>query len=344
MSFLIDLVLFGLAWYIGLLFGSSVTMIGCCVFCAFPLIRKIDDKYDSVDLKGLKSTYRQSIMLHGTLLAGASFLVSKLLPVIMQRGFFFSLVFTVLIGFRQWGVNDANLADFLKIYLQYVKPDMKGFGYLALLEALERIPSDNEETEEDENEVAKELREKKLAKNILCILTAFLLFVIGYAFSGEAETTTARNNVAVQTNTVITTEPAEIHESLLEWPRAKTGIFSTTLKDDCIAPFKLTAKSDTDCYCVLERTSGQNGAIKFFARKGENIEFDVPLGTYRLYFSTGDGTWYGRTYLFGYDGNYYMVNATFEFKESSTEYTGWEIDLNNADGSNCYIIDYEAMP
>lgn len=330
MSFFIDLALFGAAWYIGSFFASSITMIGCCLFCAFPLIRKIKHRTDCFNISAMKMMYQQSVVMHSTILAMAFYLVITLLPEPMQTGFFGSIIFTVLIGFKSWGRNVDNVDDFVKNIVNYIRPNMDSEAFLALQDALTTKPITPAE---------KDRKDKRVAKMILSAMAAFLLFVMALVFEGGANPTTD-----TQPQTLKAIETTVPQESFVEYKRPQTEKISTTMHEDCLAPFRLIAKSNADCYCVLKRTNGIPGTIKFFVRKGESIEFDVPLGTYRLYYATGNGKWYGRVHLFGYEGKYYEINGDFEFPSSSGEYAGWEADLNSADESNCYVIGYGDMP
>lgn len=337
MSFFIDLALFGAAWYIGSFFASSITMIGCCLFCAFPLIRKIKHRTDCFNIPAMKLMYQQSVVIHLTVLAMASYLVFTLLPEPMQTGFFGSLIFTILIGFKSWGRNVDNVDDFVKNLVNYIKPGMETEGFQALQDALTRNPITPEE---------KDQREKKVAKYLLGGIATFLIFVSFFVFGGSSDAATSKN-VAVQTQT-IATEPTQARRSLVVQDRPKTSKLSMTVTGTFCYPFRVTGKSNQDCYCALQRkvpgTSTVSGTVKFFVRKGETLDFDVPLGTYKLYFSTGNGTWYGVTDLFGENGHYFEINDELEFPASPGEYNGWEIYLDEADGSNCCIIDYEEMP
>lgn len=73
MEFLFDMLKFGGAWFVGnLLFSTSVTIIGCCLFCAFPLLRDLKPYSDYIDVRRAKRLYRGSVLLHLFILAAAS--------------------------------------------------------------------------------------------------------------------------------------------------------------------------------------------------------------------------------------------------------------------------------
>lgn len=137
MEFLFDMLKFGGAWFVGnLLFSTSVTIIGCCLFCAFPLLRDLKPYSDYIDVRRAKRLYRGSVLLHLFILAAASWAVVTFTPAMMQYGFFFSLIFTILIGMGKWGRNEANIDDFINIIQKYIVPGKDDEAFRALTKVL----------------------------------------------------------------------------------------------------------------------------------------------------------------------------------------------------------------
>lgn len=122
MEFLFDALKFGVAWFVGNLFAASITMIGCCLFCGLPILKDLKPYSDCIFIRKAREMYLRSISLHVVIIAAASWAVIRFAPEIMQYGFFFSFVFTVIIGFRQWGKNDSNVADFMSTIRKYYAP------------------------------------------------------------------------------------------------------------------------------------------------------------------------------------------------------------------------------
>ena len=122
MEFLFDALKFGAAWFVGNLFATSITMIGCCLFCGLPILKGLKPYSDCIFVRKAREMYLRSISLHVVIIAAASWAVIRFAPEIMQYGFFFSFVFTVIIGFRQWGKNDSNVADFMANIRKYYAP------------------------------------------------------------------------------------------------------------------------------------------------------------------------------------------------------------------------------
>lgn len=177
---------------------------------------------------------------------------------------------------------------------------------------------------------------------IIGVLIAVILYAwqVGFAMN-HASVDDAADTTISETSPTTVVYPPDYGTS--QFKRPLTEEFSYNVSGERVAPFSLKGKQEEDCFCVLKRTSGAGGSIRFFVRKGENIDFTIPLGTYKLYFATGP-IWYGREDLFGPGGKYYEVNTIFVFKSEGEEYNGWEVDLINADESNCNIISWEAMP
>lgn len=111
MEYLIYMGEFAIAWFVGNLFSTSITTIGCCLFCGLPIAQKLKPYSDCIDVKYVKSTYICSILLHTTVIAVVSWAVVTYAPSMMQYGFFFSYAFTVLIGYRAWGRNEQNISE-----------------------------------------------------------------------------------------------------------------------------------------------------------------------------------------------------------------------------------------
>lgn len=109
---------FGIAWFVGNFIAGSITQIGCCLFCSFPLIKRIEQFDDLFDIRSIKKLFRGTVILHSIILIVSSVAVVLLAPKMCQYGFFFSFVFMTLIGCGKWGINEQNTIDFLKIVLK----------------------------------------------------------------------------------------------------------------------------------------------------------------------------------------------------------------------------------
>ena len=100
------------------------------------------------------------------------------------------------------------------------------------------------------------------------------------------------------------------------------------------APFKIqTTTTDDNIYYVLLANDLDNIIISFIVEGGNNVELNVPLGTYKLYYAYGD-TWYGTEYLFGLSTKYVTSDEKLKFYDDGTYYNGHTITLYKVTNGN----------
>lgn len=138
MDFLFNALKFAAAWLVGNLFSISITMIGCCVFCALPILKDLEPYSDCIDVEKARRPYIRSIILHAIVLTCASWAVSTFAPTIMKYGFFFSFAFTTLIGCGKWGKNDQNVSEVIDKLRRYVLPGKDEEAFQSLTKVLRR--------------------------------------------------------------------------------------------------------------------------------------------------------------------------------------------------------------
>lgn len=114
--------------------------------------------------------------------------------------------------------------------------------------------------------------------------------------------------------------------SITPRPLPATGFVLSDNGTQGVAPFSVET-AGTQNYCVkLKSTNSGEDAVFFFVRGGDTAEIDVPLGTYELYYATGEH-WYGTDLLFGAETVYYKADDTFHFYESNDTVNGWTVTL-----------------
>lgn len=138
MAFLFNVLKFIAAWLVGILFSVSITMIGCCVFCALPILKDLKPYSGCIDVKRARRSYIRSIILHAVILACASWAVSTFAPTIMKYGFFLSFAFTALAGCGRWGRNEQNVSEVVNKLQKYVLPGKDDEVFQALVKVLYR--------------------------------------------------------------------------------------------------------------------------------------------------------------------------------------------------------------
>lgn len=120
---------------------------------------------------------------------------------------------------------------------------------------------------------------------------------------------------------------------------ANGTIFETSLYEG-LAPFEVNAPIDFDCYVYLHCVDvyyGSNRDISFYVRKGMSFELLVPLGTYELYYATGDG-WVSSDardkMVFGNDTTWNVSNDIFYFTDDDNSYNGYTVTLYSVYNGN----------
>lgn len=137
MEFFLNVLKFGVSWFAGTLLSTSITIIGCCLFCGLPILKELNPHADCINVGKARGMYLTSIFLHSAIIALASFAVVSFAPKIMCYGFFFSLAFTVIIGCRKWGRNYANISDFIATIQKYFVPGKEQMAKEAVISVLD---------------------------------------------------------------------------------------------------------------------------------------------------------------------------------------------------------------
>jgi hypothetical protein len=103
---------------------------------------------------------------------------------------------------------------------------------------------------------------------------------------------------------------------------------------DTTAPLKITTRDSDGNYVVkvLDWNSGEFVAT-YFIRRGSTLSIELPLGSYKLKFASGD-KWYGMKYLFGPTTAYSYVPDKMEFYISGDYAQGHRLELIPQVGGN----------
>lgn len=112
------------------------------------------------------------------------------------------------------------------------------------------------------------------------------------------------------------------------------------------APFKITVPGDYCYYYIMlqDTVTGQT-AITAYIYGGNTIEFDVPYGTYELFYCCGD-YWYGEKNKFGINGCYYTTDEIFKFYSDDSYAYGNTVSLFSTYNGNMdeVPVSYSAFP
>lgn len=130
------------------------------------------------------------------------------------------------------------------------------------------------------------------------------------------------------------TEAEETTQAYDEIPTYNGEIIIDQYPNSRYAPFKIqTTTTDDNIYYVLLANDLDNIIISFIVEGGNNVELNVPLGTYKLYYAYGD-TWYGTEYLFGLSTKYVTSDEKLKFYDDGTYYNGHTITLYKVTNGN----------
>lgn len=106
-----------------------------------------------------------------------------------------------------------------------------------------------------------------------------------------------------------------------------------------LAPLEVNAPTDSDCYVYLHdlKASGTTHDIGFYVREDMSCEILVPLGTYEMYFATGD-TWVSanadNNMVFGDDTVWNVSEDIFYFTDEEYYYSGYTVTLYSVYNGN----------
>lgn len=114
------------------------------------------------------------------------------------------------------------------------------------------------------------------------------------------------------------------------------GIYQRFTNAEAIAPFRIVTPTGQESYYVklVDAFTG-TPAMSFYIFGGQSFETEVPLGTYRVKYATGE-TWCGENYLFGSSTRYSETDKTFEFSVQGNQISGYTVELIRQRGGNLH--------
>lgn len=127
MDFLKDCALVVIGWLGGALFSTSLSIVGCCIFSGFPLLKLTSQLGGDAafNVHRIKHNYVFATVFHSVLFTCVCFLVYKFVPYMMKFGFLLNVAFAIISGIKAWGINEANLSDFHRTLRKNVIPGME---------------------------------------------------------------------------------------------------------------------------------------------------------------------------------------------------------------------------
>ncbi|MBO6047101.1 MAG: hypothetical protein J6P61_05025 [Erysipelotrichaceae bacterium] len=106
----------------------------------------------------------------------------------------------------------------------------------------------------------------------------------------------------------------------------KNGTMLKSPSGSRVAPLKVEAGSSQNVYIYFKNKKTPSNSFAFYLKKGKSKTMNVPLGTYTVYYATGQ-TWYGKKHLFGKATVRSKLNTKLKFYISGNRYMGHSLKL-----------------
>ena len=169
------------------------------------------------------------------------------------------------------------------------------------------------------------------------LISVFIAFMIWTCFDVGSETVTKK------------TSP-EIEQSLTPVAFSHGKVICAPLLGTSVAPLSIKTTVGKNYYIVLkpaDSVAEHSGGVSFLVEGGKNIEKDVPLGKYEIFYACGD-TWYGAEHLFGSETMRYRCEDVFDFTEDENGVYGWTLTLyavsnGNLDTESVSDVDFPSV-
>lgn len=102
---------------------------------------------------------------------------------------------------------------------------------------------------------------------------------------------------------------------------------------ECVAPVTIHAPAGESVYVYFKCSSDSRCDFSMLVKAGTTCEVDAPIGTYKMYYASGD-VWYGKEYKFGENTQYYTSPDIFTFYFSGDYVYGTELTLYKVANGN----------
>ena len=189
---------------------------------------------------------------------------------------------------------------------------------------------------------------RKSGKGLMFLL--LILLVAGFIYISQInKTTPTRNDYSATTVTVTatpTTKPTATPVPVI----VKNGEILISPDYEQVCPFTVEGSSTSDYYIYLkyqkapvsskEKRTQKSGArvpyeedIAVYLKAGAKVNIDVPIGVYKLYYSTGQ-VFYGTEKLFGEGSRYYSSDDLLSFYADGEYYQGHTLTLYTVANGN----------
>lgn len=132
-------------------------------------------------------------------------------------------------------------------------------------------------------------------------------------------------------NSYVEPEQPAFSEPVL--PTPTSGSIRRFTGAEGVAPLEIRTNSGSNYLVRLEDISTGADVLDVFVRGGSVTSIEVPLGTYRLKYASGN-TWYGYEHYFGPTTGYNQADSDFRFYEDGNRVSGYTVTLYQVQNGN----------
>lgn len=111
-----------------------------------------------------------------------------------------------------------------------------------------------------------------------------------------------------------------------EQPLPNHGKITWYSAGDPVAPLEIKSSLGSHYLVKLSDYNSGKDVLSVFVHGGSTATFDVPLGTYRIKYASGE-RWYGPEHLFGPETAYSKADSSFDFQVIGNHVSGYTLTL-----------------
>jgi len=174
-------------------------------------------------------------------------------------------------------------------------------------------------------------QQKKKSGNVGCLIWIIIIIIgiIAMVSDGGGSSSSSSGS---KTSTPSYSQPSQSYTPV----SVSNGQSFKTPSGDCPCQISIKTSSGSNYYVYMEDQVGNND-LSFYIVGGNTVTKNIPLGTYKLYYCSGN-TWYGTTHKFGDNTIACTSDDLFKFSSSISGnyiyYDTWEVTLYKVSNGN----------
>lgn len=129
-------------------------------------------------------------------------------------------------------------------------------------------------------------------------------------------------------------DPEALPPGIVKAVPVEPGVILLNTKEEAIAPFQIKTSPGDNYYVKLVDKVTNKTIVGIFVKGGQTLDVDVPLGTYKMRYASGQ-VWQGLENLFGEETTRYSAsNDIFNFNIVGDQVSGYTVELIKQAGGN----------